>query len=58
MHMTLTSGPIGNRAQADDGAAEPGIAALSKQTALELKRRNVRSNGVAPFAESQPAFCS
>jgi len=50
VHMTSTSGLIGNYGQANYAAAKLGIAALSKSIALDLKRYNVRSNCIAPFA--------
>ena len=53
VHMTSTSGLIGNCAQANYAAAKLGIAALSKSIALDLKRWNVRSNCIAPFAWSR-----
>lgn len=53
VHMTSTSGLIGNYAQANYSAAKLGIAALSKSLALDLKRWNVRSNCIAPFAWSR-----
>lgn len=53
IHMTSTSGLIGNYAQANYAAAKLGIAALSKSLALDLKRWNVRSNCIAPFAWSR-----
>ena len=53
IHMTSTSGLIGNLAQANYSAAKLGIAALSKSIALDLKRWNVTSNCIAPFAWSR-----
>ncbi len=53
VHMTSTSGLIGNRAQANYAAAKLGIVALSKSIALDMQRWNVRSNCVAPFAWSR-----
>ncbi|WP_201744708.1 SDR family NAD(P)-dependent oxidoreductase [Neoaquamicrobium microcysteis] len=50
VHMTSTSGLIGNFGQANYSAAKLGIAALSKSIALDMARFNVRSNAVAPFA--------
>lgn len=50
VHMTSTSGLIGNLGQANYSAAKLGIAALSKSIALDMQRFNVRSNAVAPFA--------
>jgi len=53
VHMTSTSGLIGNFGQANYSAAKLGIAALSKSIALDLGRYNVRSNCIAPFAWSR-----
>lgn len=53
VHMTSTSGLIGNLAQANYAAAKMGILALSKSIALDMGRWNVRSNCVAPFAWSR-----
>ena len=53
VHMTSTSGLIGNFAQANYAAAKLAIAALSKSVALDMKRWNVRSNCIAPFAWSR-----
>lgn len=53
IHMTSTSGLIGNLAQANYSAAKLGIAALSKSIALDLRRWNIRSNCIAPFAWSR-----
>ncbi len=53
VHMTSTSGLIGNFAQANYSAAKLGMVALSKSIALDLKRWNVRSNCIAPFAWSR-----
>lgn len=50
IHMTSTSGLIGNMGQANYSAAKLGIAALSKSIAIDMQRFNVRSNAVAPFA--------
>ena len=50
VHMTSTSGLVGNFGQANYAAAKLGIAALSKSIALDMQRFNVRSNAVAPFA--------
>lgn len=50
IHMTSTSGLIGNFGQANYAAAKLGIAGLSKSIALDMQRFNVRSNAVAPFA--------
>ena len=53
VHMTSTSGLIGNYGQANYGAAKLGIASLSKQIAMDMKRYNVRSNCISPFAWSR-----
>jgi len=53
VHMTSTSGLIGNFGQANYSAAKNGIAALSKSIALDMQRYNVRSNCIAPFAWSR-----
>ncbi len=50
VHMTSTSGLIGNFGQANYSAAKLGIVALSKSIALDMQRFGVRSNAVAPFA--------
>jgi len=50
IHMTSTSGLIGNFGQANYASAKLGIVALSKSIALDMQRFNVRSNAVAPFA--------
>ena len=50
VHMTSTSGLIGNFGQANYSAAKLGIAALSKSIALDMQRFSVRSNAIAPFA--------
>ncbi|ASP23519.1 3-oxoacyl-ACP reductase (plasmid) [Antarctobacter heliothermus] len=53
VHMTSTSGLIGNLAQANYSAAKMGIVGLSKSIALDLQRFDVRSNCIAPFAWSR-----
>jgi NAD(P)-dependent dehydrogenase (short-subunit alcohol dehydrogenase family) len=50
IHMTSTSGLIGNFGQANYAAAKLGIVGLSKSIALDMQRFSVRSNAVAPFA--------
>ncbi len=50
VHMTSTSGLIGNLGQANYTAAKLGIAGLSKAIAIDMRRFGVRSNAVAPFA--------
>jgi NAD(P)-dependent dehydrogenase (short-subunit alcohol dehydrogenase family) len=53
VHMTSTSGLIGNLGQANYAAAKLGIAALSKSIALDMLKFGVRSNCIAPFAWSR-----
>ena len=53
VHMTSTSGLIGNFGQANYSAAKLGIAGLSKSIALDMSRFNVRSNCITPFAWSR-----
>ena len=53
VHMTSTSGLIGNFGQANYSAAKLGIMALSKSIALDMQKFNVRSNCIAPFAWSR-----
>ncbi|HEY1857122.1 SDR family NAD(P)-dependent oxidoreductase [Acidocella sp.] len=53
VHMTSTSGLIGNFGQANYAAAKLGIAGLSKSIALDMHRFGVRSNCIAPFAWSR-----
>ncbi|MFL9924315.1 SDR family oxidoreductase [Herbaspirillum lusitanum] len=53
VHMTSTSGLIGNLGQANYSAAKLGLTALSKSIALDMQRFNVRSNCIAPFAWSR-----
>jgi len=53
VHITSTSGLIGNFGQANYAAAKLGITALSKSIALDMKRYHVRSNCIAPFAWSR-----
>jgi NAD(P)-dependent dehydrogenase (short-subunit alcohol dehydrogenase family) len=50
VHMTSTSGLIGNMGQANYSAAKLGVAGLSKSIAIDMQRFNVRSNCIAPFA--------
>jgi NAD(P)-dependent dehydrogenase (short-subunit alcohol dehydrogenase family) len=49
VHMTSTSGLIGNFGQANYMAAKLGIVGLSRGIALDMARFNVRSNCVSPF---------
>ncbi|MDC1280649.1 SDR family NAD(P)-dependent oxidoreductase [bacterium] len=53
VHMTSTSGLIGNFGQANYSAAKLGITGLSKSISLDMGRFNVRSNCIAPFAWSR-----
>ena len=53
IHMTSTSGLVGNLGQANYAAAKLGIMALSKSIALDMQKFNVRSNCIAPFAWSR-----
>src|SRR5580693_6530449 len=53
VHITSTSGVIGNIGQANYAAAKLGITALSKSIALDMQRYNVRSNCLSPWAWSR-----
>ena len=53
VHMTSTSGLVGNFGQANYAAAKLGIAGLSKSLALDMNRFGVRSNCISPFAWSR-----
>ncbi len=53
VHITSTSGLIGNIGQANYAAAKLGITALSKSIALDMQRYNVRSNCLSPWAWSR-----
>ena len=53
VHMTSTSGLIGNFGQANYAAAKLGVVALSKSIALDMARFHVRSNCLSPFAWSR-----
>lgn len=60
VHMTSTSGLVGNFGQANYMAAKLGVMGLSRGIALDMQRFGVRSNCIAPFAftrmiESIPA---
>ena len=50
VHMTSTSGLVGNFGQANYMAAKLGIVGLSRGIALDMERFKVRSNCIAPFA--------
>jgi len=53
IHMSSTSGLIGNFGQANYSAAKLGIAGLSRSIALDMARYNVTSNAIGPFAWSR-----
>ncbi|HXF90026.1 MAG TPA: SDR family NAD(P)-dependent oxidoreductase [Xanthobacteraceae bacterium] len=53
VHMTSTSGLIGNFGQANYMAAKMGIVGLSRGIAIDMARFGVRSNCIAPFAYSR-----
>jgi NAD(P)-dependent dehydrogenase (short-subunit alcohol dehydrogenase family) len=53
IHMTSTSGLVGNLGQANYAAAKLGIVGLSKSIALDMAKFKVRSNCIAPFAWSR-----
>ncbi len=53
VHMTSTSALIGQVGQANYMAAKLGIVGLSRAIALDMKRFNVRSNCISPFAWSR-----
>ena len=53
VHMTSTSGLVGNVGQANYAAAKLGIVGLSKSIALDMARFGVRSNVISPFAWSR-----
>ena len=50
VHMTSTSGLVGNFGQTNYGAAKMGVAGLSKCIALDMQKFGVTSNCIAPFA--------
>ncbi len=50
VHMTSTSGLIGNLGQANYASAKLGIVALTRSIAMDMQRFGVRCNAVAPFA--------
>jgi NAD(P)-dependent dehydrogenase (short-subunit alcohol dehydrogenase family) len=52
VHMTSTSGLVGNFGQANYSAGKMGLVGLSKSIALDMSRFNVRSNCIAPFANT------
>ena len=53
IHMTSTSGLIGNVGQSNYSSAKMAILGLSNSIALDMRRYGVRSNCVAPFAWSR-----
>jgi NAD(P)-dependent dehydrogenase (short-subunit alcohol dehydrogenase family) len=53
VHMTSTSGLVGNLGQANYAAAKMGIVGLSKSIALDMAKYQVRSNCIAPWAWTQ-----
>src|SRR5256885_4754474 len=53
IHMTSTSGLVGNLGQANYAAAKLGIVGLSKSIALDMAKFKARSNCIAPFAWSR-----
>ena len=50
VHITSTSGLIGNVGQTNYGAAKMGIAGLSRSIAMDMQRYNIRSNCIGPHA--------
>lgn len=50
IHMTSTSGLIGNLGQANYSAAKMALVGLSKSIALDMGKFRVRSNCIAPWA--------
>lgn len=55
IHMTSTSGLIGQIGQANYSAAKLGVTALSRSIAIDMAKFNVTSNCIAPFAWSRMA---
>src|SRR5205085_6739539 len=53
IHMTSTSGLVGNLGQANYSAAKLALVGLSKSIALDMAKYHVRSNCIAPFAWSR-----
>lgn len=52
VHLTSSSGLIGNFGQANYSAGKMGLVGLSKSIALDMSRFKVRSNCVAPWANT------
>ncbi|AOR78877.1 SDR family NAD(P)-dependent oxidoreductase [Novosphingobium resinovorum] len=50
VHMTSSTGLVGNFGQANYAAAKLGIVGMSKCIAIDMQRFGVRSNAVAPWA--------
>jgi NAD(P)-dependent dehydrogenase (short-subunit alcohol dehydrogenase family) len=50
VHMTSSSGLIGNIGQVNYGSTKLGVVGLSKCIALDMQRFGVTSNAIAPFA--------
>lgn len=53
VHMTSTSGLIGNLGQANYAAAKMGIAGLSRSISIDMARFGTRSNCIAPWAATR-----
>src|SRR5438067_224816 len=53
IHMTSTSGLVGNLGQANYSAAKLALVGLSKSIALDMAKYHVRSNCIAPCAWSR-----
>jgi NAD(P)-dependent dehydrogenase (short-subunit alcohol dehydrogenase family) len=53
IHMSSSTGLVGNIGQANYGAAKLALVGLSKCIALDMKRYNVRSNCIAPAAATR-----
>lgn len=53
VHITSTSGLIGSVGQVNYGAAKLGIAGLSRNIAMDMRRYNIRSNCIGPHAFSR-----
>lgn len=50
IHMSSSSGLIGNLGQVNYGAAKLAVAGMSKLIAMDMERFGVTSNAIAPFA--------